>query len=141
MRVTEVDVYIKSVWSKGKGKAAGLMVCTRRDGMDVSKMVIVESEESRNRMHLELVDKVLGMLAYECSVGIYIEDLMLRNAIENKWYEKWQENDWQKSSGKEVANKDIWQSITPKLNMHDVGVCRYINTHDKEIQKELEKEN
>ena len=57
MRVTAVDVYIKSVWSKGKGKAAGLMVCTRRDGMDVSKMVVVESEESRNRMHLELVDK------------------------------------------------------------------------------------
>lgn len=141
MRVTAVDVYIKSVWSKGKGKAAGLMVCTRRDGMDVSKMVVVESEESRNRMHLELVDKVLGMLAYECSVGVYIEDLMLRNAIENKWYEKWKENDWQKSSGKEVANKDIWQSITPKLNMHDVGVCRYINAHDKELQKELEKEN
>lgn len=139
--MTVVDVYIKSIWSKGKGKAAGLMVCTRRDGTDVSKMVVVESDESRNRMHLELVDKILGILAYECSVGVYIEDLMLRNAIENKWYEKWQENNWQKSSGKEVANKDIWQSITPKLNMHDVGVCRYINVHDKELQKELEKEN
>ncbi len=141
MRVTAVDIYMKSIWSKGKGRAAGLMVCTTRNGMDKKKMVVVESEESKSRMHLELVDKVLGMLAYECTVGIYIEDLMLRNAVENEWWKKWQQNDWKKASGKDVANKDIWESIAPKLELHEVGICRYINTHDKELSEVLEKEN
>ena len=142
MKVTSVDVYVKSKWSKGKGMAAGIMVCYTNAG-EKKKLVKVESCESRTKMILELMVEVLTMLRYACTVAFYAEDMLIRNAIENKWWQKWEENNWKKSSGKDVTNKDIWEKLDPLLKTHDVGICKYINTHDKELNDAIKntKEN
>lgn len=140
MRVTEVNVYVKSTWNHGKGKAAALMVCSTRDGQDRKKMVVECGADNKNRMHLEIINTVLGLLAYKCSVGIYIDDLSIRNAIENEWWIKWQRNDWKRTSGKDIANRETWEQLAEKLKKHDVGICKYINTFDEELKKEIEKE-
>lgn len=142
MKITAVDVYIKSKWSKGQGMAAGIMVCYTNAG-EKKKLVKAESNESRTKMILELMVEVLSMLRYACTVAFYVEDMMIRNAIENKWWMMWEDNNWKKSSGQDVVNKDTWEKLAPLLKTHDVGICKYINTHDKELNDAIKnaKEN
>ncbi len=44
---------------------------------------------------------------------IYSDSAYIINCYKEKWYKKWQKNDWFNSKGQPVANKELWERLIP----------------------------
>ena len=138
----KVDIYIKDRWNggfKGDGKAVALIVYEDTIGIEHKKQVMVEvKHESRDRLQMMAMTKALHVLKERCSVGIYIDNELLKNAIGREWCRNWQKNDWKNAKGKDVKNADIWMILVPLLDKHEVGVMGYIARYEPDMEKALE---
>lgn len=50
------------------------------------------------------------------SIEIYSDEPYITSAFENKWIEKWSEENWITAKGKDVAHKEIWKMILDMMN-------------------------
>ena len=137
-----VDIYIKDAWTgcfKGTGKAVALAVYEDTTGRE-HKIYTQASvkQESRDRLQLATLVKGLELLKTRCSVGIYVDNELLKNAINRKWCWNWQQNGWKNAKGKKVKNADIWEQLVPLLDEHMVIAMGYIARYEPDIEKALE---
>lgn len=59
---------------------------------------------------LSIVDFQTFMKKYD-EVNIYTDSAYIHNCFEQKWYEKWEANNWINASKEPVKNKDLWVEI------------------------------
>ena len=59
---------------------------------------------------LEVADFQTFMKQYDL-VKIYTDSAYIHNCFEQKWYEKWEANNWINSSKEPVKNKELWVEI------------------------------
>lgn len=59
---------------------------------------------------LKIADFQTFMKKYE-EVNIYTDSAYIHNCFAQKWYEKWQANNWISSSKEPVKNKELWVEI------------------------------
>lgn len=50
------------------------------------------------------------------SIEIYSDEPGITSALENKWVEKWSENNWLNAKGKDVKHKETWKMILDLMN-------------------------
>lgn len=48
-----------------------------------------------------------------CEVIIYTDSAYIVNCYKQKWYDKWQVNNWKNSKSAPVANQDLWEELIP----------------------------
>ena len=46
-------------------------------------------------------------------VVVYSDSAYIINCYKQKWYNKWQINDWKNSKKEPVANKELWKQLIP----------------------------
>ena len=44
-------------------------------------------------------------------IEIYTDSAYLYNCIQQKWYEKWEQNGWKNSKKLPIENKDLWEKL------------------------------
>ena len=44
---------------------------------------------------------------------IYTDSAYIYNCWKDKWYKKWQNNNWTNSKSQPVANKELWEQLIP----------------------------
>ena len=90
-----------------------------------------EIKTTNNRMELMAVvksyERVLKMRrADEIEFELYSDSAYVVNAINNRWIDKWQTNDWKTTKQDDVKNKDLWKQLLILRNAaHSSGI--YIN--------------
>jgi ribonuclease HI len=102
--------------SSGKG-GYGVIVLFEDDSYELSGY---EPETTNNRM--ELMGAIVGMeyLQEPHEVELYSDSAYVVECFLQGWYEKWFRNGWVNSSGKPVANKDLWIRLMKSLKGHKV---------------------
>lgn len=75
-----------------------------------------ELSTTNNRMELMAVVKSLEkILKKRDNAGVeyelYSDSAYVVNAINNRWIEKWQQNNWQTTKKEDVKNKDLWSQF------------------------------
>lgn len=75
---------------------------------------------TNQRMELEAAVQALKTLKYPCKVKLYSDSAYLVNAFNQKWYEKWQKNNWKTSSNKKVDNQDLWKELIKLSKVHQI---------------------
>lgn len=73
-------------------------------------------------------------------VEIYSDSAYVINCINQRWYEKWKKNGWTNSSGKEVANQDLWVRLLPFVDhfmFHFIKVKGHEDTYFNVLADEL----
>lgn len=130
-----INIYIKAEKVIDETRGAGMMVFEDSRGNAHSKTTSIKSDDTPHRAKLKMIIELLKCLKFPCDVGIYIDDIGIKTAIEAKWYLKWQDNGYKTTKGKNVKDYDLWQELTSYLNTHNVGVVCYINIFDKELNK------
>jgi len=78
-----------------------------------------ELSTTNNRMELISVIKALEALKEPCKVTLYSDSQYVTNAINLGWLESWQIKGWRRKGG-EVKNLDLWMTLVPLLDIHDV---------------------
>lgn len=97
------------------------------------------NDTTNNRMELLGVLMGLEALKENCIVDIYTDSAYVYNAIEQKWIENWQLNNWKNSQKKEVLNKDLWLKLLSLLEQHNVTFHKVKGHADNEKNNRCDK--
>ncbi len=79
-----------------------------------------EKETTNNRMELTAVIKALSALKEPCVVKLTTDSKYVCDAILNGWVYSWQKNGWKKADKKPALNVDLWETLLPLLDTHEV---------------------
>ena len=78
---------------------------------------------TNNQMELSAAIEGLKALNQPCKVKLHSDSAYLVNAINQKWINGWEKNNWKRKVGKkfeELANKELWQELYRLINIHEV---------------------
>ena len=80
-----------------------------------------EQLTTNNRMELKAVIKSFEKIIndtnpedvydddYDIEYELYSDSAYVVNAINNRWIDKWQQNNWKTTKGEDVKNRDLWE--------------------------------
>lgn len=77
-----------------------------------------EPMTTNNKMELTAAIEAIAQLKESCNIFLYSDSAYLINAFNNKWLEKWQNNNWQTTAKKPVENQDLWLRLLNLSNQH-----------------------
>lgn len=87
-------------------------------------------ESTNNIMELTAVIKGLECcirLYKECDIYLYTDSQYVQKGM-TQWGEKWRSKNWKNSSGKPVANKELWEQIL-NLQSQLIITCQWVRGH------------
>ena len=114
-----IDVYTDGACAQGAfspwpGGYAAVAVLTDRDNIVVTGS---SANTTNNEMELtaflnglRIIDFQIFMKKYD-EVSIYTDSAYIHNCFKEKWYEKWERNNWITASKEPVKNKQLWVEI------------------------------
>ncbi|HQJ74005.1 MAG TPA: ribonuclease H [Bacteroidota bacterium] len=71
-----------------------------------------EKNTTNQRMELTACIKALEAIkSTKYPIEIYTDSAYLYNCIQQKWYEKWEQNGWKNSKKLPIENKDLWEKL------------------------------
>lgn len=95
--------------------AAGVFIQHMNDSLETvctSKLSTYEVESTNQRGELLALSLALDYInGAEQFAYIVTDSEYLFNAITKEWYDSWHKKGWKTSTGDDVKNKDLWQSI------------------------------
>ena len=77
-------------------------------------------ETTNNRMELTAVIEALKKLKEPCVVELYSDSKYVIDALEKGWVWCWKKRGWIKSDKKPALNVDLWETLLPLLQTHQV---------------------
>lgn len=77
-------------------------------------------DTTNNRMELVAVIEGLRALKRACQVTVLTDSEYVRRGIA-EFIPRWKTNGWQSSSGKAVANRDLWEQLDGLAGYHQVS--------------------
>ena len=83
---------------------------------------------TNNRMELHAVIAALSILRVPCEIEIRTDSAYVCNAFKQRWIDGWIANEWITSSGKNVANQDLWKQILELSKGHHI-TWRWVKGH------------
>ena len=79
-----------------------------------------EMQTTNNRMELTAVIRGLQALKEPCQVRLTSDSKYVIDAIKQGWVYSWQRNGWRKADKKPALNVDLWETLLPLLETHQV---------------------
>lgn len=80
-----------------------------------------EKNTTNNRMELTACIRALEELKRtDLPVEVYSDSAYMVNCFHQKWYVKWQKNNWKNSKKEPVENKDLWVRLLSLVEQLDV---------------------
>ena len=81
-----------------------------------------ERDTSNQRMELTACIKALESIKVSnIDIDVYSDSAYLVNCMKEKWYEKWEKNNWRNSKKKPVENQDLWMKLISLVRKYDVS--------------------
>lgn len=68
------------------------------------------------------VTQAVKRIREQCELEIHISEGFIAAAFSRGWINDWQRNDWHAQSGKEIADKELWQELLYVLTQHNVRI-------------------
>ena len=79
-----------------------------------------QTDTTNNRMELTAVIEALKKLKEPCVVELYSDSKYVIDALEKGWVWGWKKRGWIKSDKKPALNVDLWETLLPLLQTHQV---------------------
>lgn len=108
--------------NNGAANAVGAWGCLvlKTDGQDILLTRSgIDYNTTNQRMELKAALRACMLMENEFNIGafdsicIYTDSAYLHNCIQQRWYKRWQMNNWINSKKQPVANRDLWEQLIP----------------------------
>lgn len=96
-------------------------------------------EEKENSLAIRALIAALDRMQKSSILTVYTSCRLIRNAIENGWLDKWRQQEWKNSKGKQVQHAEMWKEVAEKTERHLVFVEIGEHSYRSWMQTELEK--
>jgi ribonuclease HI len=94
-------------------------------GSHRKELVGGEANTTNNRMEMKaLIQALAAITKTNLSIRVFSDSSYLTNCFREKWYEKWQRNNWQTAAKKDVENRDLWEILISCLESHSIHFYR-----------------
>ena len=105
----------------------------------VIKEVVPVKQQNENRSTLEALIMALHRMREKCILTIYTESKYLYNGYEDAEYVKrWKQNDWTRSDGHEIKNRDKWQELDRLMQGNLVRILlNQRNAYTESLRQEI----
>lgn len=110
----------------------------------VIREVVPVQQMNENRSTLESLIKALHRMREKCILTVYTESKYLYSGYEDAEYVKrWKQNDWTRSDGHEIKNRDEWQELDRLMQGNLVRILlNETNAYTESLRQEIKmKEN
>lgn len=110
----EVKIYIETSLrgpSLKDGWYAAVIECQTKKGPATLGIVGMEHETTYYRTTLLAIVEALKKLKRPCKIEICTYCQFVKGIYEQNLMESWRREEWRKSSGEEVENKELWQQF------------------------------
>ena len=115
-------VTITSCKGPAKQKADGmLLVEFIHNGEPLTKTKVIHKDSITSmEFSLQLLANAMYIVNHANtdfdSIEVYSDEQSITSAFNNKWVEKWQQDNWLTAKGTDVKHKDIWNMILELMN-------------------------
>lgn len=130
------DVLIYTDGACGGNPGPGGYGCVLIYGSHKKQISGGERETTNNRMELTAVIKALDSLKEPCRVTLTSDSKYVVDAVTKGWVYSWRDNGWKKADKKPALNVDLWETLLPLLDRHEV-TFEWIKGHDGHEYNEL----
>jgi len=93
-----------------------------------------EAHTTNNRMELTAAIEGLRALKRPCQVTLVTDSQYVMQGIQS-WMANWKKKGWKTSTGKPVANQDLWEALDAALSVHQVR-WEWVRGHDGHPENE-----
>jgi len=90
---------------------------------------------TNNRMELRAVIAGLSALKEKCRVKIYSDSKYIVDAVQNRWAERWQANNWYRNKKEKALNPDLWSELLNSIDKHLVEFI-WVRGHAGHLENE-----
>ena len=127
----EVNLYI-GITAHGPRKQDGaygwVLELVRAGGSPYTKEGFGVREDVTDRdLALEALAEALEHFTEPCSINILLSPSYMAETFPTPWTEgwvqKWKENGWKNSKGKEIVHADLWEKAEAALRKHEAVFC------------------
>lgn len=98
-------------------------------------------DKKEMELALQALAAALSRIKSSCVIDIYTTCPQIRNTIENGWLDRWRQQDWKTSKGKEIRHRALWERIAVLMEPHLVFVLMEPHSYRELMQYELRKQN
>lgn len=105
----------------------------------VIREVVPVQQMNENRSTLESLIMALHRMREKCILTVYTESKYLYNGYEDAEYVKrWKQNDWTRSDGHEIKNRDKWQELDRLMQGNLVRILlNETNAYTESLRQEI----
>jgi ribonuclease HI len=79
-----------------------------------------EENSTNNQMEMLAAIKALQMLKQPCKVTLHSDSEYIVKGMNQDWVSKWENNNWETSSGSTPKNLDYWQALKEQDDKHNI---------------------
>ena len=115
----DVVLYTDGACSGNPGPGAWAAVIV--DGADEREIVGRESPTTNQRMELRAAIEGLAAISGRRRVQLYTDSAYVLNCFRDRWWERWERNNWIGANKKPVSNRDLWERLIAETRRHDVA--------------------
>lgn len=125
-----IEIYTDGAGSNQKTLCGGWAFVVFKDGKQVFNKCGCATNTTNNRMELKALLEAMRYAAGFEPVTFYVDSAYITNCFKDKWYVKWEQNNWMTSKKSPVLNKDLWESILQLYKFNNFTVLK-VKAHDK----------
>lgn len=105
----------------------------------VIRKVVPVQQMNENRSTLEALIQALHRMRENCILTVYTESKYLYSGYEEAEYVKrWKQNDWTRSDGHEIKNRDKWQELDRLMQGNLVRILlNETNAYTESLRQEI----
>lgn len=118
MKLPTVTVYTDGACNPNPGPGGWAAILLRADEAP-QELCGAEADTTNNRMELRAALEALRTLAEPHQVILHTDSQYLCQGITD-WLPRWEQDNWRKSTTKEVKNQDLWRELAQARGRHQI---------------------
>lgn len=91
-------------------------------------------DTTNNQMELQAVISGLSVLTKACKVELYTDSKYVIDGY-TRWLDGWKQRGWKKSNKKPVLNKELWEELDEKAQIHSIN-WHWVKGHSGHAENE-----
>jgi len=102
---------------------------------DDTPIFITGYEDKTTNQRMELKAVILGLKFIErpSNIKVYSDSAYVVNCFKDKWYVKWENNNWVNSKNEPVANIQLWKLLLQLVRFHNTVEFIKVKGHSDNI--------
>jgi ribonuclease HI len=137
-----IEIYTDGSCRKNGNGAYGILIL--ENGHPTYNEVHCESNTTNQRMEMKAIILAYNYIRDKNGIDatIYSDSAYCLNCAKDKWYERWEKNDYFTAKKTPVLNQDLWEQLVPYFKSSSARLvkvpghqnCKYNNQIDKMVQ-------